>query len=59
VTSILAHLITPRAIASELRVASRTALITWALMELGWGVNYFRRTLGFVVLGWSISSMLW
>jgi len=25
-------------------------LLLWALLELGWGVNYFRRLLGLIIL---------
>jgi hypothetical protein len=31
-------------------VLSAIALSTWAIIEIGWGVNPFRRTLGAVVL---------
>ena len=36
------------------------ALFTWAWMELFQGVNYFRRTLGFIVLlGVFVSRVYW
>lgn len=31
-------------------VAGTVALVVWAVLELGWGVTYFRRTLGLIVL---------
>lgn len=34
------------------------ALFTWAWMELFQGVNYFRRSLGFIVLAVAIASKL-
>lgn len=33
------------------------ALIIWAVLELGWGVNYFRRGLGLVVLGVTLLNL--
>ena len=34
------------------------ALGVWATMEIGWGASYFRRTLGLVVLIYTILSRL-
>lgn len=34
------------------------SLFTWAWMELFQGVNYFRRSLGLVVLVWIVASKL-
>jgi hypothetical protein len=31
-------------------MASFIAIITWAMLEIGWGVNLFRRILGVAVL---------
>lgn len=33
-----------------LNMIGEVAILIWAVLELGWGVNYFRRTLGFCVL---------
>jgi len=42
---------------TTLRVLSAVALIVWAVDELIRGVNPFRRTLGFVVLLTTVSSI--
>jgi len=34
------------------------ALFTWSYLEIRLGVNYFRRSLGLIVLIWTISSRL-
>jgi hypothetical protein len=39
-------------------VGSSLALATWALMEIGWGASYFRKTLGALVLVYTILSRL-
>ena len=58
-TAIAAHLLSPGNAADGLRVASRTALIVWAVMEIGWGASYFRRVLGLIVLAWSVYTIFW
>ncbi|WP_427158433.1 hypothetical protein ACQFX9_21795 [Aliinostoc sp. HNIBRCY26] len=50
VTSLLALVFTNGKINTVLEVVANGSLFTWAWMELFQGVNYFRRTLGFVVL---------
>ncbi|MCF4967620.1 hypothetical protein [Nostoc sp. CMAA1605] len=50
VTSLLALVLTNGKINTMLEVVANGSLFTWAWMELFQGVNYFRRTLGFVVL---------
>ncbi|AUS99867.1 hypothetical protein CLI64_05390 [Nostoc sp. CENA543] len=50
VTSLLALVFTNGQINTVLEVVANGSLFTWAWMELFQGVNYFRRTLGFVVL---------
>ena len=37
------------------------ALAVWAVLEIGWGTNYFRRALGLIVLvfiGWEVFRQL-
>jgi hypothetical protein len=34
------------------------AIFVWAVLELGWGVNYFRRTLGACILLLFLASYL-
>ncbi len=38
---------------------AHVALLVWAVSEVGWGVNGFRRTLGLIVLGWTLYSIFW
>ena len=37
-------------------VASSVSLAVWAILEIGWGASYFRRTLGALVLAFAIAS---
>jgi hypothetical protein len=39
-------------------LAGGIAIFVWAALELGWGVNYFRRTLGACVLLLFLASHL-
>ena len=45
---------------TALRAAATAALVWWAVLELGWGVNPFRRVLGATFLGltawWLVSG---
>jgi hypothetical protein len=50
VASLLSLVFTTGKINSGLDFVANAALFTWAWMELFQGVNYFRRTLGLVVL---------
>ena len=50
VTSILALIFTSGKINTVLDLLAYGSLFTWAWLELFQGVNYFRRTLGLVVL---------
>lgn len=50
VTSLLALIFTSGEINTVLEVLANGSLFTWAWLELFQGVNYFRRTLGLVVL---------
>ncbi|WP_224095421.1 hypothetical protein [Nostoc sp. MS1] len=50
VTSLLSLIFTTGTIHTVLDVVATGSLFTWAWLELFEGVNYFRRTLGFVVL---------
>ncbi len=43
--------------ATVLAVVGTTALGVWAMMEIGWGVSPFRRTLGAAVLG--VEIVMW
>jgi hypothetical protein len=44
--------------ADILGVVAAVALAAWAVAEMARGVNPFRRSLGFVVLAWMISTRL-
>jgi hypothetical protein len=59
VTALLAHIVPETALAHGFQVASRTALLIWAVEEIGWGDSYFRRLLGTLVLTWSVVALLW
>lgn len=37
---------------------SSALLLSWALIEILWGVNYFRRLLGLVVLGFVVARYI-
>lgn len=53
----LASIFVPRGIAQNIMYWSGSAfLVVWALLELFQGVNYFRRGLGLVVLGFTIAG---
>lgn len=54
----LASLFTEGTVSSVLGYAASASLVVWALLELFTGVNYFRRTLGVIVLAWSIVSLV-
>lgn len=58
VTSILALIFTTGKINTVLDVVANGSLFTWAWMELFQGVNYFRRSLGLVVLIGIIASKI-
>jgi hypothetical protein len=50
VTSLLALIFTSGTIHTVLHIVANGSLFTWAWLELFQGVNYFRRTLGLIVL---------
>ena len=58
--SVLHRVLTPDGpVGTALRVTATTALVWWAALEIGWGVNPFRRALGATVLGltaWGLVS---
>ncbi|MEA5569431.1 hypothetical protein [Anabaena sp. UHCC 0399] len=58
VTSVLALIFTTGKINTVLEVVANGSLFTWAWMELFQGVNYFRRSLGLVVLIGIIASKI-
>ncbi len=58
VTSVLALIFTTGKINTVLDVVANGSLFTWAWMELFQGVNYFRRSLGLVVLIGIIASKI-
>ena len=45
------------ALGAVLTVVRTGALVIWAVMEVGWGVNPWRRLLGTVVLVWQVVSV--
>jgi hypothetical protein len=48
----------PASLAGTITSAAATiALVVWAIMEIGWGVNPFRRGLGAVVLATELISL--
>lgn len=51
-------LISNQAVSHLLSIISSTALAIWAILEIGWGVSYFRRLLGVVVFAWITFSLL-
>ena len=51
-------LFTEGSIATILGYVGSGLLIIWALLEIFKGVNYFRRTLGVIVLAWSLFSVI-
>ncbi len=51
-------LFTEGTLSSVLGYVATAALVAWALLEMFAGVNYFRRSLGVIVLGWSILSLV-
>jgi hypothetical protein len=53
-----AHFIHASAWPTWLSVISALSLLIWALLEIIWGASYFRRTLGGVVLTYTILSRL-
>lgn len=50
VTFVLAIIIPDPSIKSTLNLIFRLSVIIWAILELCWGVNNFRRILGLIVL---------
>ena len=44
--------------ADVLAIAGEGALIVWSFLEIFKGVNYFRRTLGLLVLIFAIASLI-
>jgi len=38
---------------------SQLSLVIWAVLEIGWGASYFRRTLGLVVLVFTLVARFW
>ena len=42
-----------------LSLLARFVLLLWAIAEVGWGVNGFRRALGLIILGWLLYDMFW
>jgi hypothetical protein len=58
VTSVFALIFTTGKINTVLEVVANGSLFTWAWMELFQGVNYFRRSLGLVVLIGIIASKI-
>jgi hypothetical protein len=59
VAALLAHLLPHGQSAQGFAIASRTALVVWAILEIGWGASYFRRLLGLIVMSWSIATLFW
>ncbi|BAZ11803.1 hypothetical protein NIES4071_36290 [Calothrix sp. NIES-4071] len=59
VTSLLQLVITSGKINIGLDVVSYGAIFTWAWLELFQGVNYFRRSLGLIVLVGVIASRIY
>ena len=41
-----------------LTVVRTGAIVIWAVMEIGWGVNPWRRLLGTIVLVWQVVGVL-
>lgn len=58
VLTFISLLFSKGAIASALTWAGEASLIVWCLMEIFKGVNYFRRTLGLVVLFYAIMTLI-
>jgi hypothetical protein len=58
VFAVLGRLLHQGSIQSTARGISKVAIIIWAVLEVYSGDSYFRRTLGFVVLIFSIASLL-
>jgi hypothetical protein len=52
-------LIASRGLSLVLHEIGTVALVIWAVLELGRGESYFRRTLGLVVLIWAVGGLLW
>jgi hypothetical protein len=50
VTVVLTIILPDGFLERDLSFIGELAIIAWGIMELGWGVNYFRRLLGFCVL---------
>ena len=55
---VLAGRITEGLLHTLLSVVGTVSILIWALLEIFAGVNYFRRTLGLVVLGLTAYSLL-
>ncbi len=49
-SSILSRVVPGGAAQASFRHLATIAIIVWALLEIFWGVNYFRRILGLIVL---------
>ncbi len=43
-------LLSPSTFKRDIVLVGGISILIWAALELGWGVNYFRRTLGLCVL---------
>jgi hypothetical protein len=50
VTVILGMILSDGPLQRDIGWIGLIAILIWAVMELGWGVSYFRRLLGFAVL---------
>lgn len=55
---LMEKLVSPGGAASIFSLISYGALFTWGWLELFQGINYFRRGLGLVVLGWLLISRI-
>ncbi len=59
ICTVLNWLVGAHVLSLVLRGAGTIALIVWAVLEVGWGVSYFRRSLGVVVLSWTLLNLFW
>lgn len=48
-----------RAVSKTLFITGTLSLVIWAVLEVGWGASYFRRTLGTLVLVVVVLGILW
>jgi hypothetical protein len=58
VFTVLGKLLHTGRLATTAGIIAHAAILVWAVLEIGWGASYFRRTLGVIVLVLTIFSLV-